>query len=186
MKKIISILLLLALFIPFAHAEDATYDLHENIIYSLVKSALAAEEISYELDDEYSAAYFGMMLEKETALGHADMYADAYWDGVSVSASYQYPIPAEKVDEIALLCNYFNMDLYIGKFYVDPFELYVFYEVFLPMDASDLNDYDKASIGEYVYTAANALEIYQDYFLEVISNGESAANAYAMWYADIE
>lgn len=186
MKKLVSILLLLALFIPFAHAEDATYELHESILYALIQSSLNAEEIQYEKDEEYSATYFGMLLEKETQLGAADMYVSAYWDGVCVSASYENPIPQDKFADIAMLCNYFNMDLYIGKFYVDPVEYYIYYEVFLPMYAEELNDYDKYSISEYTYTAANALEYYQDYFLEVINNGESAANVYAMWYADAE
>lgn len=166
--------------------EELTEAQMEKIIYDMVIEELNDEKIKYDADDEYGVAYFSMNLANATALGeYADLQFYCYWDGVCINASYAMPIAAGSADEAVKLCNLLNTNIYIGKFAVDEYEdeQYVCYEVFLPMHAEYLNDYDRYSVMEYGYFTLDILEAYADYF-SLVSGGESAANVFAMWVAD--
>lgn len=209
LKKLVALLLATLLFIPAALAdtpnlldflsslgslgsskpdESLSEEQRLQIIYEMMNAELDAENIQYETVPDQQGSYYSLLFESETPMGdRADIDMLAYWDGVAICASYRDPIADEHFDEIVRFCNLMNSSLYIGKLYLCEYAdgNYLCYEVFLPMDAAALNDYDRYSVMEYAYFSAQILEVYQEYFMYVLE-GETAANAYAMWYADAE
>lgn len=159
-----------------------------SVIYTMINEELDAENLTYEKREEYQYSYLSMILETPSALGScADVVLYAFWDGVSIEASCENPIDPARVNEVIQLCNLFNSAFYIGNFCVQEFDgtAYLNYEVFLPMNASHLNEYDRYSVMEYAYFAADMIQYYQEYF-QMVLDGETARNVYAMWEADSE
>lgn len=186
MKKLLALLTVFVLLCPAACAESVQQILRLNLIYAAMNDALDKEELQYTKDEEYHCSYFAIELEESQLLGNADVILYAFEDGVDIVTSYEQAVPEAKVDEMMRLCNHLSASIYVGKFYVDPTDHYLCYEVYLPMSATDMNDYDKSSIGEYVWFTASMLDYYYEYFEELIVNGETADNVYAMWVADSE
>lgn len=184
MKKLIALLTAMLLLLSSACAEDSLPDAAgERMLLTAIKSVLDKEGFEYGVDEEYSCCYFGVELDNSEYLGHADLELLAFSDGVTIAASFEQPAPQEHLDEIIRLCNHFNGGIYIGKFYVDSYEDYLYYEVFLPLNPMKP---DKELITDNIYLCISVLDFYGEYFGEIIRTGEKAENVYAMWYADTE
>ena len=171
-----------------AVTEEMTEEEAASVIFQMIHEELDADNLQYDTDAETMCDYFSILLETPGPLGDcADMTLYAYWDGVCIEASCREAIDPARFDEIALLCNLYNSSIYIGKFYLREYVegCYLGYEVFLPMNASYLNEYDRYSIMEYGYFAADMINYYQEYF-QMVLDGESANNTYAIWLADSE
>ncbi|MBQ7849368.1 MAG: YbjN domain-containing protein [Clostridia bacterium] len=186
LEKLLSLLLALLLLTAPALAESPIFSrLYIEKLLSAVCTALDAEELNYEKDEEYDGCFFAVDLTTPSALGD-EIYYDvyAYDDGVSIIAYFENEVPAGSRDELIRLCNHFSSSIYLGKFYVDAYYDTLTYELFIPMDPRDVRSFDLELIGEYVWMAASMLDYYQEYFLLVIDGSETAANVFAMWEAD--
>ena len=186
MKKLLALLAVLMLLTPAALAEDLMDGILTVSMYNEMNKLLTAEDIEYETDANYYCSYFSYEMDNPGSLGHGDMLLFAFSDGVCISGSYEDAVPADTMNEIILLCNFFNMDIYIGKFYVDNEDHYLTYELYLPMSPTDMNDFDRESFVDFTWLVMDVLEEYQEYFDEILVNGEEAAHVYAMWSADNE
>lgn len=188
LKKLSALLFALLLAVAPALAESPLLArAYTKAVLEAVCSALDAQEIAYERDDEYDGCFLSFDAEAPSSLGEV-IYtgAYAYEDGVNIISTFAEYVPADKLNELILLCNHFTCETYLGKFYIDLYDNSLNYEVFIPLDPTDIRDFDLALIGEYTYLTAAMLEYHQEYFLEVLDKGESAANVIAMWYADQE
>lgn len=186
MKKMLALLFALMLIGAAALAESPVVSyVATKTIYASLCSALDAAELDYDLEIEYDMCYFSIDLSRTTYLG-SSLYYDvyAYEDGVNIITFLETEIPQEHIDETIRLCNHLSSSIYLGKFYLDPYYHEICYEVFLPINPNDVRDYDKEMIGDYVWMMAGIVDEYQDYFLEVLVNGETADNVLAMWEAD--
>lgn len=186
MKKLLAFLAALLLLGSSALAESplASY-VATKTIYAALCSALDAAELDYGQEMDYDMCYFSIDLPRKTYLG-SSVYYDvyAYEDGVNIITFLETEIPQEHIDETIRLCNHLSSSIYLGKFYLDPYYHEICYEVFLPINHRDVRNYDKELIADYVWMMAGIVDEYQDYFLEVLENGETADNVLAMWEAD--
>lgn len=180
-KKLLALLLALLLIFPaLAETENSTAR-----VLAVIQDVLKAEEIVYEVDAEYNACYFAVDLNEPSLLGaesYVDMYA--YEDGVNIIASYSALPPEASQEELIRLCNCFNAAIYLGKFYVSPYQDTLCYELHLPLIHDTIGERERAMIADYLWTAVVTLDYYQEYFLQVIENGEKAEHVLAMWEAD--
>lgn len=178
LKKLLALLLALLLASPaLAGAESA--------ILGAIKTVLDAEEFAYDVDEEYDDCYFAFDLTKPSVLGaeaYVDMYA--YESGVSIIACYSELPPEASRDELIRLCNAFNASIYLGKFYVSPYQHDLCYELYLPLPGEEMGEGERTQIADALWTALGTMDYYQEYFLLVIENGEKAEHVLAMWEAD--
>lgn len=188
MKKLTALLLSLMLMTNAALAESTILSrIRVSALLSAVCDVMAAEELEYEKSEEYDCCYSAFALTTPSVLG-AEIYMTVYAsdEGIGIIGSYEKELSDDCQDEVIRLCNFLSCDLYLGKFYVDPDYDELCYEFFIPMDAMDIRDFDRALIAEYIWTAAGILDAYQEYFLMVVEGVESADNAFAIWRADME
>lgn len=186
MKKLLALLTVLLLLCSAALAESPLISFASTkAMYNALCEALTAAELDYGEETEYDLCYFSIDLPRSTFLG-ASVYYDvyAYEDGVNIISFLETEIPQEHIAETIRLCNHLSSSIYLGKFYLDPYYNQICYEVFIPINPHDIRAYDKTLIGDYVWAMTGILDEYQDYFLEVLENGETADNVLAMWEAD--
>ena len=179
-KKLLALLLALLTALPALAETDST-----DRILNAIQDVLKAEEITYEVDAEYDTCYFAVDLTEPSILG-AESYVDMFAcvDGVNVIASYSQLPPEASHEELIRLCNCFNAAIYLGKFYVNPYQDTLCYELHLPLFNETIGEQERALITDYLWTAIATLDYYQEYFLLVIENGEKAEHVLAMWEAD--
>jgi len=186
MKKLFALLTALLLLGSAALADSpvASY-VATKTLFATLCSALDTAGIEYGQETEYDMCYFSIDLPCTTYLG-SSVYYDvyAYEDGVNIITFLETEIPQEHINETIRLCNHLSSSIYLGKFYMDPYYHEICYEVFIPINPADVRDYDKELIGDYIWAMTGILDEYQDYFLEVLVNGETADNVLAMWEAD--
>jgi len=190
MKKLLALLAALLLAVLPASAENAP-EFSEDEAAALVLKAICAfldsEELIYETSMEYPMCSLSFDLEKTSALGSCiGMDAHAMYDGALIIAYYEQNVPEDRADEVLRLCNYLNAETYGAKLYLSPDDLGLYCETFLPLYAGSIGDEEMFLLSESFWLAYGFAEFYHDYFIEVIANGETAANAYAMWLADSE
>ena len=190
MKKLTALTLLLLILAAPALAESPLLDqlahLREHRLLSAVCDVLDAEELSYELDEEYNGCFLSVALSTPSVLGEdAYLALYAYEDGVSIMAIYAECTPPAHRSELIRLCNHLSGAVYLGKFYVDPYNNDLCYELFIPVDALNIRDFDHKLIADSLWTAVGTLDFYQEYFLMIVSDGETADNVFAMWEADM-
>lgn len=188
MKRLASLLLAFLLLAAPALAENPLLNQLARVraqrLLTTICETLDKEQLAYEKDDEYDGCFLSIDLSTPSALGDAAYFSIyAYEDGVNIICSYSAEVPATNRNELMRLCHHFTSGVYLGKFYVDPYYDELCYEIFIPMDALDVRDYDRTLISDYLWTALGTLEYYQEYFLMVMA-GESADNVFAMWEAD--
>lgn len=191
MKKLTALLLALLLLASPALAESALLSqlgrIREQKLLAVICEVLTREELIYEKDEEYVYCFFSVDLTTPSVLGDCIyLSVSAYEDGVNIIGSYAEVVPAAHQDELIRLCHHLSSWTYLGKFYVDPVYDELCYELFIPMDALDVREYDRELIADYIWTAVSILDSYQEYFLMVINDGESANNVFAMWEADMD
>lgn len=191
MKKLSALVLALLLLAAPALAESALLNqigrIREQKLLDVICEVLTNEELIYEKDEEYVACFLSVDLTTPSVLGdYTYISVSAYEDGVNIIASYAEVVPDAHQDELIRLCHHLSSWTYLGKFYVDPVYDELCYEIFIPMDALDVREYDRELIADYLWTAVSVLDGYQEYFLMVINDGESANNVFAMWEADMD
>lgn len=187
MRRLITAILALILFLtPLAALAESEASATIEAYTEFVRRALGRyNTLTYEDND--GDPYFSLVFESNNGrMGDLYAYADVYRSGILLQACYDVTAPEDRMAEILSFINMVNADLFGSKFYVHTDTGNIYYEMFLPMNFTDISQLDKeAEETLYEIFADMTYEADYDgeYFAEIIA-GESAKNVYAMYLAD--
>ena len=184
MNRLIALLLALTLALTplFALAEE-TDALMDFVQETLDKGGYEL----YERDDETNCFALGFG-STDNRLGNIYAYLDIYSYGVLFIRCYEQTLPAERIDEAIRFVNLVNSDLLFGKYYIDTATGDIFYEAFVRLDLVDVTKLDETVqdvLLDTLYMVALDANYDVEYFV-TLSEGETAANVFAMYLADNE
>jgi len=204
MRKIVSLLLALVMVLSVSCASaidvgGAIGDVLDNLLnqnttspeesitglMSAVKTIYDKEEIPYTPMEGYEDSCLVTVMElTDSRLGDMYLYSDCYEDSRLLTTNYDEVADPAVFDEMIKLFNYVNGDLFWGKLYLLEESGDMCYEVCLPMNGAALTDQDKVNISEFAFTCMYICDLMVEY-ISAVMNGETGANAFAMYVADI-
>lgn len=184
----LSLLLLLAPCLTLAEGADApASDLQDEAIIGFLRAALDGEpELNYEYDK--MSATFSLLIEStDGEMGDLYTYIDVYEGGVLLQVCYETDAPQARLSELLRFINLVNADLLGSKFYIYEETGYIFCENYLEfalVDPSALTASAQSAFMDCFYDLLTEANFDALYFAEIIA-GETAANAFAMYVADL-
>ena len=187
MRRLIAAVLVLLIFLtPLAALAESEASATIDAYTEFVRRALGRyNTLTYEDND--GDPYFSLVFESNNGrMGDLYAYVDVYRSGILLQTCYDVVAPKDRMAELLSFINMVNADLFSCKYYIHNDTGNIYYEMFLPMSFTDVDQLDKAA-EETLYDifADMAYEADYDgeYFAEIIA-GESAQNAYSMYVAD--
>ena len=192
MRRAISLMLsLLFLLTPCLtlaeSADDLASDLWSEAIIDFLRAALDSDpELNYEYDE--MSATFALLIEStDGEMGDLYTYIDVYENGVLLQVCYETDAPEDRLSELLRFINLVNADLLGSKFYIYEETGYIFCENYLEfalVDPSTLTASAQSAFLDCFYDLLTEANFDAMYFAEILA-GETAANAFAMYYADL-
>lgn len=186
MKKLISILLLLALLIaPVSAVAELSSEEARTAIYQMIETGLSGIGMTYDAMDEYKTIMFYNLVDG-SQYGDALFTTFTHDDGFIINCIYEEPFSTERLPEVLVLCNLINSDLSRGKLMAEYYNdsWYLSYEVFCDVNPENITDWDQNNYFSYCITGVDMLETMSDYLKE-IENGTEGRYVYAMWQTDM-
>ncbi len=186
MKKLISILLLLALVIaPVSAMAELSTEEARTVIYQMIESSLTTIGMPCDAMAEYKTIMFYNVVDG-SQYGDALFTTFVHEDGFLINCIYEEPFPTEILPEVLVLCNLINSDLSRGKLMAEHYNdsWYMSYEIFCDVNPENITDWDQNNYFSYCVTGVDMLETMSDYLKE-IENGTEGNYVYAMWQTDM-